>query len=609
MIYAWDGVRSFDGGADFIDISDELHRLLQADACSVDVAFRTEDAGYQPLFAVYYKESVLPDFALALQKGRPSLILRREGGLTVRTGGEACCDGARHTLSFRGGDTGVRVWLDGALVIEDAAPGRWCSFGYVGFATAGRSTRADRYDYFSGEMYAVRISDREEPLPEARPGVTLAKRDLFYRGLAGVENYRIPTLVRAGETVLASADARMEAPGDNPNHICRAIRISRDSGETWSEPRLLCDFGGTGRRNGAAAIDGSFLYDSEENILFMIYSHTSAGIGLARSQAGTGVDGQGRKLLWDREDRCYYREADGRVLTAEGEDTGYQVDSLGRLYRAGEALGSICHGEDRLFRQADTSFLHLIESRDGGETWSEPRELNGQVKADWMRFVGAGPGTGIQMREGPCRGRLVYPIYVSNNSGVCSSGAIFSDDHGLTWHLGGLVNDGRVFEGVPLTAREVSDRRADLGECQITEAPGGRLRIFLRNAQGLRTAAAWSDDGGESWYGFAPQEALPDPVCQSHVLRVACRGRDAWLFSNPADESARVRGTVRLSWDGTETWESSRLIEPGEFAYSCMAQMPDGQIGLLYEGRDLAQRFVKFPVERLSAGEADPTMI
>ena len=126
MIYAWDGVRSFDGGADFIDISDELHRLLQADACSVDVAFRTEDAGYQPLFAVYYKESVLPDFALALQKGRPSLILRREGGLTVRTGGEACCDGARHTLSFRGGDTGVRVWLDGALVIEDAAPPGAC---------------------------------------------------------------------------------------------------------------------------------------------------------------------------------------------------------------------------------------------------------------------------------------------------------------------------------------------------------------------------------------------------------------------------------------------------------------------------------------------------
>jgi sialidase-1 len=281
------------------------------------------------------------------------------------------------------------------------------------------------------------------------------------------------------------------------------------------------------------------------------------------------------------------------------------VDAYGHLFDRGQPCGSICHGQGRKFRQADTSFLHLLESRDNGETWSAPRELNPQVKADWMKFIGAGPGTGLQLRDGPHRGRLIYPIYFSSAfSDAYSAGAIYSDDHGLTWHRGASVNDGRVFEGKVLAARDADDPRATLGECQITELPGGRLRIFLRNPLAHHTAAAYSDDGGQSWYGLAHQAELPDPECQSHVLRVTYRGQDRYLFSNPAHETARVRGTVRLSADGTEHWSAQRLVEPGEFAYSCMTQLPDGQIGLLYEGADLTPRFVKFPLEWVLEGAA-----
>lgn len=603
MFFEWDGPRSFDGRTDYIDLSDDLHYFLHAKALSADVRFCTEASGYQTLLAVYFKESLLPDFSIGLHKGRAALTVRRGGGLRVYAGGEACCDGLPHLLSFRGEETGVRVWLDGRLVIEDAAPGPWCEFGYVGFATAGRGTRADQYEFFRGEMYAIRVSDQPEALPDWKAGTELKRTDLFAKGMSGVENFRIPMLITVGETVIASADARMEAPGDNPNHICRAVRISRDSGESWSDLRIFDDFGGKGRRDGASAIDGSFLYDGEKDVLFMIYSHTSGGIGMARCQPGVGMDRAGRKVLRDASGTEYYCEADGRVCTADGRDTGYQVDAYGRLTRNGAEAGSICHGADRKFCQADTSFLKIIESRDGGESWSEPRDLNGQVKQEWMRFLGAGPGTGIQIQEGAHKGRLVYPVYVSNEHKVCSSGAIFSDDHGETWHLGGLVNDGRTVEGKTTTAKGVSDRCADMGECQITELPGGRLKIFLRNLMPeKRTAAAYSDDGGESWYGVELQEELPDPACQSHVLRISHEGRDLWLFSNPADEESRVRGTVRLSTDGTRTWNASRLAEPGEFCYSCMAKLPDGQIGMLYEGRDIAQRFVKFPVEWVLRG-------
>ncbi len=600
MFYQWEGPCAFDGARAYIDLSDHLHRILQSRAFSADIVFCTEDPGYLPLLAVYYKESLLPDFSLCLHKGLPALTIRRGGGLKVLTGGEAVCDGQRHLVSFRGCEAGVRVYLDGELAAEDQAPGPWCEFGYVGFFTAGRGTQADVYQYFRGELFSLSLSDQEESLPDWRAAERLPRQDLFARGMAGVENYRIPCLLTVGDTTVACADARVEAPGDNPNHICRAVRISRDSGKTWSPIRLLCDYGGVGRADGAAAIDGSLLYDRQADVLFMLYSHTSAGVGAMASQPGTGFDREGRRLLWGENGETYLREPDGRIVDTDGRDTGFRADVWGRLTRDGAPQGSICHGQ-RLFRQADTSFLQIIESRDRGETWSEPRELNPQVKEEWMKFIGAGPGTGIQLREGPHRGRLLYPVYYSSENGrTFSSGAIYSDDHGRTWRRGASVNDGRLFEGRIISARDVDDPMANLGECQLAELPGGRVRIFLRNPLQHCTAAAFSDDGGESWHSFAHQEALPDPECQSHVLRIDEEERSLWLFSNPADETGRVRGTVRLSVDGTESWCAQRLIEPGEFAYSCMAQLPDGQIGILYEGRDLAQRFVRFPRSWLS---------
>lgn len=602
MFFTWDGPRAFNGADDYIDLSDDLHHFLQSDTLSLDIRFRTDSPAYLTLLAVYYKESLLPDFSLNLNKGRAVLTVKRGGGLKVLCSQDAYCDGQEHLMSFRGDSSGVRLWMDGVPVAEDLGPGPYCQYGYVGFVTVGRGTLTDQYaNFFQGELLSLRFSDQAEPLPaaEAKPGI--AKLPLFARGMAGAENFRIPTMVTAGDgVVVASADGRMEAPGDNPNHICRVVRISRDSGESWSDPRILFDFGGTGRRDGAAAIDGSLLYDQEEKILYMLYSHTSAGIGSMRSVPGTGFDRQGRKLLWNPAGEQFVRAADGRVLDAKGQDTGYLVDVYGKITQNGADCGSVCHGVDRPFRQMDTSFLQIIESRDNGETWSQPRELNPQVKEEWMKFIGAGPGTGIQIQEGPHKGRLVYPVYFSSESAKAySSGAIYSDDHGRTWKRGASVNDGRVFNGTVINARDVDDPMANLGECQITELPGGQLRIFLRNPLEPRTAAAYSDDGGESWYGLAHQQALPDPECQSHVLRIRQGERTAWLFSNPEDPRCRVRGTVKYSDDSTQSWRTKRLLEAGEFAYSCMAQLPDGQIGILYEGSDLTQYFAKFPLDWL----------
>ena len=552
--------------------------------------------------AVYFKESLLPDFSLSLWKGRGTLTVRRDTGLKVLTGGEAVCDGKPHRISFRGKEGSVQVWMDGQLIIEDRESGPWCRFGYVGFATLGRGTRADQYTYFRGTIHQAKLCCGELPLPAWEENPRPVPVDLFSQGLAGVENYRIPSLLTIGDTTIASADARLEAPGDNPNHICRALRLSRDSGSTWTDVRLFCDYGGRGRDDGAAAIDGALLYDEETDTLFQLFSHTSRKIGAFTVSSRSGFDDQGRKRLWDRDDREYYLDRDGKVYGLDGTPTDYTVGSYGRLYKNGQPCGSICHGENRELRQADVSFLQLIESHDRGETWSEPVDLNFAVKAPWMRFVGAGPGTGIRLRKGPHRGRLLFPVYYHNQNKVASSGAIYSDDHGKTWVMGGSANDGRLLEGRVIDARSAREDRENLGECQIVEQSDGTLTIFLRNSFGRRTLCACSRDGGESWQDLQEMD-LPDPQCQSHVLKVLREGQEILLFSNPADPNFRVRGTVRASFDDGKTWPVSRLIEPGEFGYSCMSRLPDGQIGILYEGKDISQRFVKFPLEWLLEGD------
>jgi sialidase-1 len=152
---------------------------------------------------------------------------------------------------------------------------------------------------------------------------------------------------------------------------------------------------------------------------------------------------------------------------------------------------------------------------------------------------------------------------------------IYSDDHGRTWHLGGSVG--------PHT-----------NECQVAELSDGSLLINCRNHWArsgsrpdlaFRRITARSPDAGQTW--SAPQFAptLIEPQCQASLIRYSWpdQTRSRLLFSNPASKSGRQRMTVRLSHDEGKTWPESKLIHEGSSAYSSLAALPDGRVGLLYE--------------------------
>ncbi len=234
----------------------------------------------------------------------------------------------------------------------------------------------------------------------------------------------------------------------------------------------------------------------------------------------------------------------------------------------------------------------ITSSDDDGLTWSDPRLITSSVKRDDWDWYATGPAGGIQLTRGKHKGRLVIPCDHRvkdkgdwNHAG--RSHVFYSDDHGRSWQLGGATDWA-------------------MNECAVVELIDGKLMLNMRSYRGKkRRGVAISDDGGDTWSEVTDDATLIEPVCQASLIRYSWPeggGKSVLLFSNPASESGRVRLTVRLSEDEGATWPVARLLYEGSSAYSSLAVLRDGQIGVLYE-RDDYQRIslARFGLDWLSA--------
>ena len=78
-------------------------------------------------------------------------------------------------------------------------------------------------------------------------------------------------------------------------------------------------------------------------------------------------------------------------------------------------------------------------------------------------------------------------------------------------------------------------------------------------------------------------------------------------FSNPASTTSRENLTVRVSRDEGKSWPFQRTIEPGSAAYSCLAALGDGCLGLILERDDYRRlTFVQVDIREAIAGPEKP---
>lgn len=179
----------------------------------------------------------------------------------------------------------------------------------------------------------------------------------------------------------------------------------------------------------------------------------------------------------------------------------------------------------------------------------------------------------------------------------------------------------------PIDTASVSSETVSSGtqltECQVVEMPNGQLKLFMRNT-GSYTKIATSFDGGATWHDEVPEDtSLREPYCQLSVINYSGKinGKDAIIFSNP-DASSRVNGSVKVglinengTYDNGEPryefdWIYNKTVKPGSFAYSCLTELPDGNLGLFYEGEGAGRMaYTEFDLNYLkfNASEDSPS--
>ena len=374
---------------------------------------------------------------------------------------------------------------------------------------------------------------------ELRAGVALRQH-----GQDGVHTSRIPGLATSKKgTLLAIYDARYESARDLQGHMDIALNRSFDGGRTWDPMQVVLDrkeWGGMPEKyNGVS--DACILVDDRTGDIYVagLWMH-----GLLDAETGKWVEG----------------------LTADSTRWLHQ-------WRA--------KGSQPGFGVKETSQFLITKSSDDGLTWSEPINITSAKKKEWWLFAPA-PGQGITMTDGT----LVFPSQGRDENGTSFSNITWSKDGGETWKTSN-----------PATKNTT--------ECAVVELQDGSLMLNMRdnrnrgNEEVNGRSVFVTSDLGETWKEHpTSRKALIEPTCMAslHTHRYMEDGveKSLLLFVNPASTSKRNNITLKVSYDGGNTWPEEKQILLDEYSgrgYSCITSVNDSTLGILYESSQADMAF------------------
>ena len=489
-------------------------------------------------------------------------------------------------------------------------------------------------------------SDLEQKLPEGAK--VTDKLDVFEGGSNrkpnkdGITSYRIPALLKTDKgTLIAGADERRLHHYDWGD-IGMVARRSEDKGKTWSDRVTITNLRDNPKASNPSIgspvnIDMVLVQDPATKRIFSIYDMFPEGQGIfgmaaQREAAYKQIDGKTYQILYkEGEEGSYTIRENGTVYTPDGKATDYRVvinpvkpaySDKGDLYQGEQLLGNIYFTSNKTspFRVAKDSYLWMSYSDDDGKTWSAPQDITPMVKSDWMKFLGVGPGTGITLHTGPHKGRIIVPVYTTNQTnhlnGSQSSRIIYSDDHGKTWHMGDAVNDNRPVGNEIIHSSTMKNDGAQNTESSVVQLNNGDVKLFMRGLTG-NLQVATSKDGGVTWEKeIKHYPEVKDAYVQMSAIQTMHDGKEYILLSNAAGPGReRKNGLVhlaRVEENGELTWLKHNLIQSGKFAYNSIQDLGNGEYGLLYEHADNNQNeytlsYKKFNWDFLSKDMVSPT--
>jgi sialidase-1 len=359
---------------------------------------------------------------------------------------------------------------------------------------------------------------------------------LRQHGQDDINTYRIPGLATTDKgTLMAVYDARRDTGRDLQGDIDIGLNRSFDQGTTWESMQIIMDMGEWGdlpqKFNGVS--DASILLNGKDIFVAGLWMH---GV---LDQNGNWVEG----------------------LTVDSTNWNHQWRDKGSQPGFGEK---------------QTAQFLIVKSADDGYSWSKPVNLTKMCKKeDWWLWAPA-PGRGIVMTDGT----LVFPSQGRDQNGLPFSNITFSVDNGITWQ----------------TSNPASHNTT---ECAVAEYEPGKLMLNIRDNRNRSDKSATngraiftSSDKGNNWIEHeTSHRALVEPVCMGslhkHVYWVDGKKKEVLLFSNPNSKYQRDKLTIKMSFDGGQSWPGEYwiLLDEGQSrGYSCLTSIDDTTIGIVYEG-------------------------
>ena len=397
--------------------------------------------------------------------------------------------------------------------------------------------------------------------------------------------FRIPSIINANGTLIAAIDRA--SSGADWGYIETAIRRSEDGGKSWSDLEVIAAPPARETRISADCYSSGFFIDpcmalapNGDVIMLVDFWPECKGLHkpgiLDKKKAPYAeIDGKTHTVIYDENDMPYYVNENGSVLDSDKKSTAYRVEGLGYLYKDNEYVGNI-HlygepGENEMgieltygapLKSPKRCYVYMMKSSDNGKTWTEPKDITGMFlkKSDGW-FLGVAPGVGLTTHSG----RIIMPLYAGGKGTV----AIYSDDNGETWHR----SEEQLYS-------------QNTGEWQLVETPDNTLLAFGRQKKYGKTPFSISLSNGESWKKCRKAK-LYAPQCQKSLISIG-----EYVFCSHASERKRANGMLSIGKfikkNGAFTeieWLSHKPINEGFFAYSCLVQIDEDTIGVMYESR------------------------
>lgn len=433
----------------------------------------------------------------------------------------------------------------------------------------------------------------------------------FPAGEQGSSTFRIPALVSLKDgTIIAACDARWTTYADGGG-LDTIVAYSKDYGSSWISllANYLGDNGNVWNAASTAFIDPAIATDG--STVYLVADLFPAGYALngANNSPVAGFTGYTKEgylsLRFVNENNRYsvsfysnsqlkeeyqdlynyitnpdsysYYLKDGKIYQADGTAVeGYTVD--GKFNITGDGVSTNLFCADSPYQPWPTDYLYLTRSTDGGATWSDPTLIN--VKYDFEQTCLVGPGTGIVLDDGT----IVFACY-EYTSGTQVSSLIYSEDGGATWQrtAGATTRGGHwSSEAVPV------------------QVDSNTIRLFYRDSYATLYYTDYTRSGG----GWAPGSPVDTGVSKTYNNQISAirysqliDGKQAILVST-ANGGGRSRSagtiyTFLLNGDNTMELAYTYSVNGSDYyAYSSLAELADGSIGLLYESASTAMTYI-----------------